>query len=167
MDSDDTFGKWCNSLNIKGLFFKLYWSYWQLEFRRWQTCCWLAHRDSCEWQVYCHLLSFSWHFKHLIHICFSSEIKTFHPFVSSSLFPLSLLAHTVLSIARSVTAGPPGKWQGRIRRWEVDRQGWQNKNHALYFNGWPDGNIFLSTPRSSTPHPPFQPCPTPRYREPP
>lgn len=57
-----------------------------------------------DWQVYWHLLFF-----------FESLLKNKNP--SSLLFPphappLSFLTHTVLSIAHSVTAAPPGRDRG-------------------------------------------------------
>lgn len=95
-----------------------------------------------DWQVYWHLLFF-----------LESFLKNKNP--SSLLFPphalpLSFNTHSFKHCSLS-HGGSPGTWQGRISRWEVDRQGWQNKNHAPQFNGWPDGDVFLSTPRSRPP----------------
>lgn len=73
-----------------------------------------------------------------------------HHFLSHSKHML-VLKHCLLSHSRS-----PGTWQGRIRGWEVHHQGWQNKNHVLQLNRWPDGNVFLdqlpSTSAASGPH---------------
>lgn len=67
--------------------------------------------------------------------------------------------HTPLRITNSGNSRPPKMWQGHIRRWEVDRQGWQSKNHAPRFNGWPDEDALLPTLRPpSLPDLPLPPC---------
>lgn len=90
------------------------------------------------------------------------KYKKMYSQMSYSFVPLSVplsLTHTALSITNSGNSRPAKMWQGHIRQWGVDRQGWQSKNHAPRFNGWPDEDALLPTLRPpSLTDLPLTPC---------
>lgn len=63
-------------------------------------------------------------------------------------FFFSLSGYKHCSLGHSATLGT---WQGYIRQWEVGRWGWQDKNHVVSFNGWPEGNALLSADHHHNP----------------